>query len=100
MNWGEPLLNNASESLHFQYKLPIEQNRNDETLAGKPVLKSTISQATDEYVEMCQKVRRETFTPKGKREFVPHDQAFPALIVLYLVITSTQKYVVSRQFYP
>ena len=36
-----------------------------------------MSQATDEYVEICENVRRETFAPNGKREFVPHDQAFP-----------------------
>ena len=49
-----------------------------------------MSQATDEYVEICENVRRETFAPNGKREFVPHDQAFP-LIVFYLFIISTQK---------
>ena len=50
--------NNASESLHFQYKLQIEQNRTDDTLSGKPILKSTMSQATDEYVEMCERAAR------------------------------------------
>ena len=50
--------NNASESLHFQYKLQIEQNCTDGTLSGKPTLKSTMSQATDEYVEMCERAAR------------------------------------------
>lgn len=50
--------NNASESLHFQYKLQIEQNCTDGTLSGKPNLKSTMSQATDEYVEMCKRAAR------------------------------------------
>ena len=56
---GEDLyFNNASESLHFQYKLQIEQNRTDDTLSGKPILKSTMSQASDEYVEMCERTAR------------------------------------------
>ena len=56
---GENLyFNNASESLHFQYKVQIEQNRTDGTLSGKPNLKSTMSQATDEYVEMCERAAR------------------------------------------
>ena len=50
--------NNASESFHFQYKLQIEQNRTDDTPSGKPNLKSTMSQATDEYVEMCERAAR------------------------------------------
>ena len=55
---GNLYFNNASESLHFQYKLQIEQNRTDGTLSGKPNLKSTMSQATDEYVEMCERAAR------------------------------------------
>ena len=50
--------NNASESLHFQYKLQIKQNRTDDTPSGKPILKSAMSQATDEYVEMCDRAAR------------------------------------------
>ena len=33
---------------------------------------------------------RFTFTPNGRREFVPRDQVFP-LFSIYLFITSTQK---------
>ena len=50
---------NATESLHFQYKLQIEQNRTEGTLSGKSILKSTMSQATDEYVEMCERAARD-----------------------------------------
>ena len=56
---GENLyFNKASEPLHFQYKVQIEHNRTDLTLSGKPNLKSTMSQATDEYVEMCERAAR------------------------------------------
>ena len=43
---------------------------------------------------------RVTSTPNGKSKFVLRDEVFPNKYCRLLLITSTQKWVVSRQFYP
>lgn len=64
---GDLYFNNASESLDFHYKLQIDQNCINDTLSGKPILKSTMSQASNEYVEMCEQPEtlRELLLTKG-----------------------------------
>ena len=44
-------------------------------------------------------VSRFTFTPNGKREFVPRDQVFPRIGV-YCLLLLHKLTVVSSQFYP
>ena len=42
---------------------------------------------------------RFTFTPNGKREFVPRDQVFSLIVVYYLLLLLKNKWFL-RQFYP
>lgn len=58
---GENLyFNNASESLHFQYRLQI-QSRTDGTLSGKRILKSTICPRLQMNMLKCAKEQPETW---------------------------------------
>ena len=54
---------------------------------------------TQKLVHVIERLRV-TFTPNGKSKFVPRHKVFPNKYCRLLLITSTQKWVVSRQFYP